>query len=753
MKKWVALALAGSLALLGQQAAVGANTTPAMSLETAAVLAAPMPLSDLADESIYFMMTDRYADGDWTNNNNGFNDANPGYFHGGDLKGLLANLDRIEDMGFTAIWITPVVLQKAVQGGSAAYHGYWGLDFTSMDPHFGTEQDLRNLVDALHSRGMKIYLDIVMNHTADVITLSQYNTYKSLGSFPYKNSIGVPFNVSSVSGLPSCTTSGQTGCFPLLDANLSFPQTFTATGNDAKGPAFLRDVTNYHHRGNINDWGNREQSQFGDFYGLDDIFSEKPEVVEGWAEVWAQWVLDFNIDGFRIDTIKHLDDKFFPRWTPLLYSKVLAGGGDLPEMFGEDFTTDRSKLTEWVRNKDMQSVLDFPMDQAVTEFASGMGTLGVLRTVWSSDDAYNRGAQPGVPSANVYSLVTFLGNHDMGRIGLRMQNFNNTLRGTSLLQRTQMAYAMLMFMRGAPTVYYGDEVGMIGVAGDKEARQDMFPTFVPSWRDQERLGSAPIGFGSSLEITSHPMMDHITAIQALREAHPALKSGVFQVRTPSIVLPSQVGKKCYKKNQKLVLKSAGWTLQCVTKGKALAWKLLTTRYDQVAAWSRFDRSNDTEYVVLANTSNFTRTVKVQTSSLSTAFNGIFASSAAAQSNATGLLQVSVPARKVIVLKAAAPVSGTTQAPTVTVSFKKIGSDFRPELNATLSATRNPVTVTFVARDDANSEWFVLGSDDSASYKLGLSKWMTSGRSGFQVAAIVETTDGKVSVSPYLQVTF
>ena len=136
----------------------------------------------VTDEHFYFVMADRFENGDTANDLGGlarrprWSPASTrrarGFYHGGDLKGLLSRIDYIRGLGTTSIWLTPSFKNKAVQledGPSAGYHGYWITDFTQIDPHLGTNADLRALVDAAHRRGMKVYFDIITNHTADVI--------------------------------------------------------------------------------------------------------------------------------------------------------------------------------------------------------------------------------------------------------------------------------------------------------------------------------------------------------------------------------------------------------------------------------------------------------------------------------------------------------------------------------------------------------------------------------------------------------
>ncbi|MGH6977880.1 MAG: alpha-amylase family glycosyl hydrolase, partial [Brevundimonas sp.] len=134
------------------------------------------------DEVIYFLLPDRFANGDPSNDHggyaperlvSGFDPSDTDFYHGGDLAGLTQRLDYIQGLGATAVWLAPIFKNKPVQTHGnytgAAHHGYWITDFTAVDPHFGDEAAMRAFVDAAHARGMKVYMDIVANHTADVI--------------------------------------------------------------------------------------------------------------------------------------------------------------------------------------------------------------------------------------------------------------------------------------------------------------------------------------------------------------------------------------------------------------------------------------------------------------------------------------------------------------------------------------------------------------------------------------------------------
>ena len=168
------------------------------------------------DEVIYFVLPDRFENGDVKNDKGGmkgdkfktgFDPAHKGFYHGGDLKGLTNRLDYIQGMGATAIWFAPMFKNKPVQGGQgqeiAGYHGYWVTDFTSVDPHFGTDAEFKAFVDAAHKRGMKVYMDIIANHSADVIQYMECPdsacVYRSRADYPYQQ--------RAATGLPSTPAS------------------------------------------------------------------------------------------------------------------------------------------------------------------------------------------------------------------------------------------------------------------------------------------------------------------------------------------------------------------------------------------------------------------------------------------------------------------------------------------------------------------------------------------------------------------
>ena len=198
----------------------------------------------VTDQNFYFVMADRFANGSAANDHgglppgkgagqSGFDPTGKGWYHGGDLQGLIGKLDYVKGLGTTAIWLTPSFKNKAVQpeDNSAGYHGYWITDFTQIDPHLGSNADLRALVDAAHRRGIKVYFDIITNHTADVIKYREgaRMPYRSKDQTPYKTASGTVFDDRDYAG---------TNAFPPLSVTTSFPyQPFVPDAErDREGP-------------------------------------------------------------------------------------------------------------------------------------------------------------------------------------------------------------------------------------------------------------------------------------------------------------------------------------------------------------------------------------------------------------------------------------------------------------------------------------------------------------------------------------
>ena len=560
-------------------------------------------------------------------------------------------------MGFTSVWVTPPFKQRYVQGGSAAYHGYWITDFTDIDPHLGTKADFKAFVDCLHSQDMKVVMDIVMNHTGDV-------NYYTNGNYAF----GAPRTPGVAAG----------------DVNL-------------RKPAFLNDLSNYHNRGDVQDWNNKEQSQNGDFFGLDDIATTKPAVIEGFAQVYATWVNDYGIDGFRIDTAKHVDDAFLGKWWPRVQALTATKKPNL-FAFGEVYDASTSTLTQFVRDRSIPSVLDFAFQSAAVQFAAG-NNVSAISGVLDADDWYI------TDKTNAYNQVTFLGNHDMGRFGQMLKWAGDPVE--DLWGDALLGYDLMYMTRGIPNVYYGDENGIIGTGGDKEARQDMFATSVNAWKTEQRIGASPIGSGSYLSETNHPIQERITALNQLRNNHPALKTG------------AQI--KRYAANG-------------------------------VLAFSRIDAADRREYLVALNNTKVTKSgIAVQTSSPLTRFESVWGVQQSVTSDANGVLTISVGDRQAVVLRAVAALPLANSIGPVTLTMPKDAGVALWKPAAAISGWKDPSTVTFVVKVNSGA-WQVLGVDDSIGWKMILDGRKFTAGAKLTVAAIVKSTSGAIAVSNPIQVT-
>lgn len=503
-------------------------------LGAAPLAAAPASFRDRLpeDEIIYFVLPDRFENGDRANDRGGlaggrletgFDPTHKGFFLGGDLKGLTARLDYVQGLGATAIWLGPIFQNKPVQGPpgqeSAGYHGYWITDFTRPDAHFGTEAEFRAFVDAAHARGMKVYMDIITNHTADVIRYRGCSfadcRYRSRADYPYSRR-GGPGGPAINPGFAGDQVMTAANFARLTDMTYAYEPYVPAGEETAKVPAWLNDIRFYHNRGDTTFVG--ENSLFGDFAGLDDLFTENPAVVEGMIAIYGDWIDRYGIDGFRIDTARHVNPEFWQKFVPAMLERARAKGIPNFHIFGEVYDPDPGMLARFTRVDGYPAVLDFAFQSVVTGAVAGGAPTASLKALFDRDVLYAGG------SAAALGLPTFLGNHDMGRIGHFISKANPRASDSELLARTQLAHSMLLLLRGVPTIYYGDEQGMTGDGGDQDAREPLFASEVASYNDNRMIGTRATHAAANFD-TANPVYAHIRALAALRTATPALRRG------------------------------------------------------------------------------------------------------------------------------------------------------------------------------------------------------------------------------------
>jgi len=455
-----AIALAGSKIL-----ALTALTT--MCWAGGALGAESAPPRDWRDEILYFVMLDRFEDGDPGNNDQGqgeFDPADPRRFSGGDLAGLRQRLDYVEGLGATAVWITPPVRNQwwSLNAQFGGYHGYWTQDFDALDPHFGTEAEYRALADAMRGRGLRLVQDIVVNHVGDW--------------FGYEGDHD-----------PADPAAGF-ALRPQLDGSTAPAPPFHR--NDARDPA-QRAAGWYHWTPAIRDFGDPRQVLDWQLADLDDLDTEHPEVRRALRAAYGRWIREIGIDGFRVDTAFYVPPEFFEDFlyaddpeAPGVMRVAAATGRPDFHVFGEGWGMDgpgedamARKIETYVRAPDgtprMPGMINFPL----------YGTLG---------DVFARGRPPAELGDRIermmrvhsdpWRMPTFVDNHDVDRF-----------LGGGDEAGLRQALLAIMTLPGIPTIYYGTEQGLraqrpaMFAAGVESGGRDRFDAEAPLYRDIRRM--------------------------------------------------------------------------------------------------------------------------------------------------------------------------------------------------------------------------------------------------------------------------
>ena len=506
----------------------------------ASVAAAPAPTFRARtpeQEVIYFVLPDRFDNGDPANDRGGltgdrlvtgYDPTHKGFYHGGDLKGLTRKLDYIQGLGITAIWFAPVFKNKPVQGPkgdeSAGYHGYWITDFTTIDPHFGTEAEFKGFVDAAHARRIKVYMDIIVNHTADVIQ------YREGGDYAYRSKADYPFSrrggvggAAINSGFLGDHVGTAANWAKLTDPSFAYTPFVPKAEERVKTPAWLNDPIYYHNRGNSNWVG--ESSLYGDFVGLDDLATEHPRVVAGFIDIYGGWIDRFGVDGFRIDTARHVNAEFWRAFIPAMQRRAKARGIPNFHIFAEVATgdVDPALLARWSHNADLTAPIDMAFAAAAQRVVSGKAGTEVLARMFEDDPIYKGGEKAAL------RLPTFLGNHDFGRFAMFVKQANPGISQDELLARTMLGHAMMLTLRGVPTIYSGDEQGFVSDGNDQLAREDMFASKVAVYNDNDLIGTDATTAQDNFDVR-HPLYRLIAELSAVRRSTPALSGGLQKVR-------------------------------------------------------------------------------------------------------------------------------------------------------------------------------------------------------------------------------
>ncbi len=421
-----------------------------------------VPSPDWRDQIIYFVMTDRFFDGDATNNDQGadeFKAGERGKFNGGDLRGLTQKLDYIKSLGATAVWITPPVANQWFEPSInyTGYHGYWAEHFKKVDAHLGTLDDYKRLSDALHTREMYLVQDIVVNHTG--------NFFEYKGGWNAKN--------------PAQFYTPNTGTRAVARPSQSpFDQ------NDPRDPK-QRAAGIYHWTPAISNYGDKQQLVNFQMSSLDDLNTENEVVRRALRESYGYWISEVGVDAYRIDTAFFAPQSFFrdffhsnDKRAPGIERVAKQTGRNNFLSFGEGFAIDKAFQEKGAREIEayvpaLPSMLNFPL----------YGTLG---------DVFARGQPTAVLAdriarmlrihKNPHVMPSFLDNHDVDRF--------LTYGNEAALKQ---ALAAMFTLPGIPTIYYGTEQGFkdaraaMFAAGWGSGGRDRFDTAAPLYQTIQEL--------------------------------------------------------------------------------------------------------------------------------------------------------------------------------------------------------------------------------------------------------------------------
>lgn len=313
---------------------------------------------DWDEAVIYFAVTDRFFDGDASNNDAyGVGDYNTGEkggssYHGGDFAGLNQKLDYLKDLGVNTIWITPIVENitedqhdNKTDTATYGYHGYWASDFTKLNKHLGTEQQFKALLDAAHSKGMKIMVDVVLNHAG-------YGTEK------YFNSILTDADGNSIS--------------MIRDSNN------TISGDD----------------------------KYDSLSDLPDFVTENKAVTDQLVTWQTEWMSKYSIDYYRVDTVKHVETTTWEAFKNSL-TKVNPDFKMIGEYSGAGYANNAGELG----TGSMDALLDFDFNDFAQKFVTG-DISGVESSLQKRNGAIN----------NTATMGSFLSSHDEDSLQYKLVN-------------------------------------------------------------------------------------------------------------------------------------------------------------------------------------------------------------------------------------------------------------------------------------------------------------------------------------------
>lgn len=451
----------------------------------------PSPV-DWRDEVIYFLLVDRFDNNDPAVpafvSGQAAPPADPAQgkrFQGGNLRGIARRLDYIQQLGCTTIWLSPILKNRIDLADS--YHGYGIQDFLEVDPRFGTFADLQHLSAEVHARGMYLIMDVVLNHAGDVWGYpdDQPYFYFQNQTFPF----GFWREADRASGLQA---------------------------DDAIWPRELQSPDAFKRHGQIRNWYDDFEAREGDFLSLKELDLPRPSVLDTLIKVYKYWIAAADLDGFRIDTVKHIEDssaaifcnaireyaQSIGKHNFFLFGEIVADDGTIQRYLGRNARIEGT--TE--RFPSLDAALDFPLYFMLEETLKGFIAPTPLRQRYDAFHAhYTDHGEAG------RYFVTFIDNHDqMARPYRRFMHRN------PFPQQAVLALSYLLTSQGVPCIYYGTEQGFDGGGPDDSyVREAMFGGRWGPFGTAGRHGFNP----------NHEIYCGIQAVAAVRARERALRYG------------------------------------------------------------------------------------------------------------------------------------------------------------------------------------------------------------------------------------
>jgi glycosidase len=445
---------------------------------------------DWRDQFIYFLFLDRFNDGAAGTpayvpgtTPTGRDDWKGDQWQGGTIDGITDKLDYIKNLGCTAIWVTPPFK------GDGSYHGYGIQNFFDIDPNFGSINAIQRLTKEAHQRNMYVILDIIINHTGD--------NWAYPGGYRYYYSNGDRFSFGSLRD-----RDGVSG--------IQFP-------NDGVWPIEFQKTDWYKRKGEIGDWNNLEEARNGDFGGLKELDTENRETLKGLIDVYKYWIAIADIDGYRLDTVKHVKESSTSIFCSGIKEYARKIGKKNFFIFGEIVGDDgfinayigRNAHIEGTNERfpGLDAALDFPLWGTLEWVIKGFQNPSKLRdryeNIKNTHSDYGHAAQ---------FFVTFLDNHDqIGRDPKGRFLHNNPNK-----EQLTLGIGYLLTSMGVPCIYYGTEQGFDGGGNhDKYLRDCMFGG---EWGAFDTKGHHFFN-------KNNPIYKKIAQIAGIRQKEPALRYG------------------------------------------------------------------------------------------------------------------------------------------------------------------------------------------------------------------------------------